>query len=300
MKQSDWKGTFTAVTTPFTEGGSVDHGFLRDHLDWLIQSGVRGLILLGSLGEAPTLTASEKRSILRLAQAAVADRIPLVAAVSAMSTGEAQRFAADAEEIGCDGLMILPPYAHRGDWRETAEHVRSVVDATSLSCILCNDPATHGVDLTPLQIRELSRHRNLHGVSEASGDVGRIAAIRALMEDRMSICVGADDTVVDGIGAGAVAWISGVANALPGESMRLFDLTVCDGPDAGQAVRDWMHPLLELQHSAKSVQLIKLLQQEAGMGRAAVRPPRLELVGKDLESAVTLIRERLATRPGTQ
>jgi 4-hydroxy-tetrahydrodipicolinate synthase len=133
---------------------------------------------------------------------------------------------------------------------------------------------------------------------EGSADPSRIGAIRALMEDRMAVCVGADDTVVDGISAGAVAWISGLANALPGESMRLFDLVACDGPGAARGLHEWIQPLLRLERAPKSVQLMKLLQQEVGMGRAAVRPPRLELVGKEVESALVMIRECLAKRPG--
>lgn len=299
MKPSDWRGTFAAITTPFTDGGSVDHGFLRDHIAWLLENGVGGIVALGSLGEAPTLTADEKRSILRVAQAAVADRVPLIAGISAMSTTEAQALARDAAEIGCDGLMVLPPYVYRGDWRETAEHVQTVLDATPLSCMLHNDPIAYGTDLTPAQIRELSRHRNLHAVKESSGDLRRVTAIREFLDDRLAIFVGMDDVVVESVAAGAVGWIAGLVNALPQESVRLFDRARCDGPDAARSLYEWFLPLLRLDTVPKFVQLIKLVQQEVGMGRATVRPPRLELVGKELESATALIRDHLARRPGT-
>ena len=298
MKPSDWKGTFAAITTPFTDGGSVDHGFLRDHVAWLVENGVQGIVALGSLGEAPTLTADEKRSVLRVAQAAVADKVPLVAGISAMSTTEAQALARDAEKIGCDGLMVLPPYVYRGDWREMAEHVQSILDATSLSCMLYNNPIAYGTDFTPAQIREVSRHRNLHAVKESSGDLRRVTAIRELLDDRLAIFVGMDDVVVESVGAGAVGWIAGLVNALPLESVQLFDLARCSGSDAARVLYEWFLPLLRMDTGPKFVQLIKLVQQEVGMGRATVRPPRLELVGKELEAATALIRERLANRPG--
>jgi 1-pyrroline-4-hydroxy-2-carboxylate deaminase len=297
MQQSDWRGVFAAITTPFTDGGSVDHGFLRDHIAWLLDNGVTGIVALGSLGEAPTLTADEKRSVLRVTQAVVADRVPLVAGVSALSTTEAQTLARDAAEIGCDGLMVLPPYVYRGDWRETAEHIQSILDATSLSCMLYNNPIAYGTDIAPSQMRDLARHRNLHAVKESSGDLRRITEIREVLDDRLAIFVGMDDIIVEGISAGAVGWIAGLVNALPRESVRLFDRARCDGPDAARALYEWFLPLLRLDTVPKFVQLIKLVQQEVGMGRANVRPPRLELVGKELEATLALIRERLAARP---
>ena len=124
-----------------------------------------------------------------------------------------------------------------------------------------------------------------------------MAAIRALMGDRMAIFVGVDDLIVEGVAAGAVGWVAGLVNALPAESVRLFDLAAAGRMPEARALYEWFLPLLRLDVVPKFVQLIKLVQQETGTGSERVRPPRLKLEGKERDEALTLIRERLAARP---
>jgi 4-hydroxy-tetrahydrodipicolinate synthase len=296
MQQSDWRGVFAAITTPFSKNGSVDHGFLREHIEWLLSHGVRGIVALGSLGEAPTLTSDEKRTILTAAHAAIGSRVPLIAGISGMSTTEARTLAREAADLGCDGLMVLPPYVYRGDWRETSAHLEAIIQATALSCMLYNNPLAYGTDITPVQIHELCRYENLHAVKESSGDLRRITAIREVAGTRLEIFVGMDDVIVEGITAGAVGWIAGLVNALPEESVQLFNLAATKGSEAARPLYEWFLPLLRLDTVPKFVQLIKLAQEEVGMGSSTVRPPRLELTGDEREMVSALIRERLANR----
>ena len=300
MRQSDWRGVFAAITTPFTRTGSVDHGFLRDHVDWLVANGCRGIVALGSLGEAPSLTLDEKRSILTGAHSAIASRVPLIAGISALSTTEARALAREAADLGCEGLMVLPPYVYRGTWRETSAHLEAIISETPLSCMLYNNPLAYGTDILPAQVHELCRHENLHAVKESSGDIRRITAIREIAGDRLAIFVGMDDVIVEGIAAGAVGWIAGLVNALPEESVQLFDLAMTKGPAAARTLYEWFLPLLRLDTVPTFVQLIKLVQQEVDRGTATVRAPRLELSGDELEMVQALIRERLANRPSVR
>jgi 1-pyrroline-4-hydroxy-2-carboxylate deaminase len=299
MNQSDWKKVFAAITTPFADDGTVDHKFLAEHVSWLLDEGVTGIVALGSLGEAPVLTWAEKGEILRTCKAAMGDRGFLVAGVSGLSTDDARSLALSAESIGCDGLMVLPPYVYRGDWRETSRHLESVLSATKLSCMLYNNPIAYGTDITATQIRELCRtYPRLHAVKESSGDIRRITALRELLGDRVAIFVGMDDVVVEGVHAGAVGWIAGLVNALPAESVTLFELAeMDDGQKDWKELYDWFLPLLRLDTVPKFVQLIKLVQEEADHGSARVRAPRLELEGEELEEALRLIRRKLASRP---
>lgn len=297
MQQSDWRGVFAAITTPFAANGSVDHGFLRDHVDWLVANGCRGIVALGSLGEAPALTADEKRTILTGAHAAIGSRVPLIAGISGLSTTEAKGLAREAADLGCEGLMVLPPYVYRGDWRETSAHLEAIITETPLSCMLYNNPLAYGTDILPAQVHELCKHDNLHAVKESSGDIRRITAIRELVGDRLEIFVGMDDVIVEGIAAGATGWIAGLVNALPEESVELFNVAMQKGPNAARKLYEWFLPLLRLDTVPTFVQLIKLVQQEVGRGSATVRAPRLELAGDELELVQALIRERLANRP---
>jgi 4-hydroxy-tetrahydrodipicolinate synthase len=292
-----WRGVYPAITTPFGEDLAVDHDGLARHVAWLVGHGSSGIVALGSLGEGGTLSRDEKRAVLATCVRAVAGRVPLVAGVAAMTTREAVEFAGDAAELGCEGLMVLPPYVYRGDWRETRAHFGAVVGATRLSCMLYNNPIAYGTDVAPEQVAELAAALpNLTAIKESSADVRRITAIRALLDERLAVFVGVDDLVVEGVAAGASGWIAGLVNALPKESVELFDLATQGKDTAARKLYEWFLPLLRLDTGPKFVQLIKLAQQEVGMGSERVRPPRLPLAGEERERALATIREALRTR----
>jgi 4-hydroxy-tetrahydrodipicolinate synthase len=294
----EWKGVMPAITTCFDSHLKVDFSFIQDHCSWLVDNGCTGIVALGSLGEGATLAFDEKLAIVRACIKAVGKRVPVVAAISSLSTREAVDLAKAITDLGCHGLMVLPPYVYQGDWRETKAHVTAVLKASSLPCMLYNNPVAYGTDLLPEHIRELAReHENLAAVKESSMDVRRVTAIRELLDDRLALYVGVDDEIVEGVAMGAVGWVAGLANALPRESVALFELAARDDNDKAFELYRWFLPLLRMDTVPKFVQLIKLVQQEAGMGNARVRPPRLELAGEELETAQAVIRRTLANRP---
>lgn len=297
MLQRDWIGVFPAITTPFQSDLTVDHEFLGVHVNWLLDAGCTGIVALGSLGEAATLTFGEKLDILRTCTRAIGGRAPVVAGIAGLSTAECVALAREAESIGCDGLMVLPPYVYRGDWRETETHFSAVIGATTLSCMLYNNPIAYGTDVSAEQLAQLARHGHLHAVKESSGDVRRITAIGQRLGERLNVFAGLDDMILESVPVGALGWIAGLVNALPEESVRLFNLARAGHFDEARALYDWFLPLLRLDTVPKFVQLIKLVQQEVGRGSAAVRPPRLQLAGRELEEARTLIRTQLERRP---
>ncbi|OYV73936.1 MAG: dihydrodipicolinate synthase family protein [Gemmatimonadetes bacterium 21-71-4] len=297
MQPHDWSGVFSAITTPFRDDLSVDHAFLARHVAWLVDHGVRGIVPLGSLGEGATLSPAEKLEVLATCRRATAGRVPLVAGIGTLATGDAVALARGAERVGCDGLMVLPPYVYRGDGRETLAHLSAVIDATPLPCMLYNNPIAYGTDVTPAQLGLLARHANLQAVKESSGDIRRVTEIGERHGDRFRVFVGMDDVIVEGIAAGAVGWIAGLVNALPDESVRLFELAVAGRVEEARELYHRFLPLLRLDTVPKFVQLIKLVQQEVEMGTARVRPPRLELAGDEREHALALIRGQLAALP---
>src|ERR1700734_603516 len=221
----NWKGVMPAITTCFNSHSDVDFSFLTDHCRWLIENGCSGVVALGSLGEGASLYFEEKQTILETCVQALRGTAPVIASISALSTTEAISLAKAAVKCGCDGLMILPPYICKGDWREVKSHVSAVLNATKLSCLLYNNPIAYGTDFLPEQIAELAaEHNNLHAVKESSADVRRVTAIRALLGNRLEIFIGVDDAILEGVAMGASGWIAGLANAFPRESVDLFDL----------------------------------------------------------------------------
>ena len=294
----NWSGVMPAMTTAFKPDLSVDYATVARHAEWLIENGCTGIICLGSLGEAATLTFQEKVGILETVVGALKGRAPVVSAISALSTAEAVDLARAAHQAGCSGLMILPPYVYKGDWRENKAHVAAILQATPLPGMLYNNPVAYGTDFLPEQIAELAAEfSNFAAVKESSTDVRRVTAIRALLGDRLAIFVGVDDAIVEGIAAGAVGWVAGVVNALPRESVDLFNLARAGKPDDAFALYRWFLPLLRMDTVPKFIQLIKQVQQEAGIGSARVRAPRLELEGRELAETREVYRAAQANRP---
>jgi 1-pyrroline-4-hydroxy-2-carboxylate deaminase len=295
MQQSDWHGVFPAITTPFREDGRVDEGFLAQHVAWLVEHGCSGVVALGSLGEGATLTFAEKVRVLEVCRAALPDT-PLVAGISGLSTHECVALAQAARNADCDGLMVLPPYVYRGDWRETQAHLNAIITATPLSCMLYNNPLAYGTDLTAPQVRELAAHENVHAVKDSSGDVRRLTAYRELLGGRLALFAGLDDMAFEAAVTGADGWVAGLVNALPRESVLLFELARSGSISEARLLYDWFLPLLRMDTVPKFVQLIKLVQAEVGQGSEIVRPPRLQLEGAEREDALSTIRERLGAK----
>jgi 4-hydroxy-tetrahydrodipicolinate synthase len=203
-----------------------------------------------------------------------------------------------AGEKGCDALMVLPPYVYQGNWREMKTHVAEVFRATPLACMLYNNPVAYGTDFLPEQIVELAeQYENFEAVKESSTDARRVSAVRALLGHRLQISVGVDDAVLEAIGVGATGWIAGLANALPREAVDLFQLGITGQGEKAFELYRWFLPLLRMDTTPNFVQLIKLVQTEAGVGNARVRPPRLQLVGEELEQTRAIIQQALRTRP---
>ncbi|WP_394824716.1 dihydrodipicolinate synthase family protein [Pendulispora albinea] len=293
---------FPALTTPFNPDLSIDHGRLFDHCRWLADYGVRGLVpLLAVTGEGTSLTPGEKRQVIETCMRAAGKRIPVIPAILAPITGEAVALAKHARAVGCRGLTVVAPYlpdVGADDWRETREHVSSVISATDLPCMLNNGSSLHGADFRPEQIAELAAaHPNLEAVKESSIDVRRISAIRALLGSRLQVLVGMDDVLVEGIGAGASGWVASLMNALPAESMHLYRSASSGLTNKAAELNDWLLPLLRMDSAPKFVQLAKLMQEKIGRGSARVRPPRLPLEGDELRRALETVERVLSERP---
>ncbi len=296
-----WYGVMPAMTTCLDERLQVDLAFMTAHARWLVDNGCTGIVSLGSLGQAATLTFAEKEAILRNMTAAIGERAPVVAAISALSTDEAVALAKAAEQAGCSGLMVLPPYVYCGDWREMREHVTAVFRATPLACMLYNNPVAYGTDFLPTQIAELAyEDENFAAVKESSTDVRRVTAIRTLLGERLRIFVGVDDAIVEGIAAGAVGWVAGLVNAFPAESVALFNYASTGRVEEAQALYRWFLPLLRMDTVPKFVQLIHQVQRETGTGTAHVRPPRLQVMGAELEETRAVVAEALRNPPGVR
>ncbi len=293
-----WTGVIPATTTQFKSDYSVDHPAITKHAKWLVENGCAGVVALGSLGESATLAFDEKVEILKALVVAANGKFPVVAGIASLSTQEAVALAKAAEAIGCSGLMVLPPYVYTSDWREMKAHVQAVIRATRLSCMLYNNPVAYKTDFLPEQIKELAEENpNLEAVKESSTDARRVTAIKAICGDRLSLLVGVDDVIVEGVAAGATGWIAGLADAFPRESVALYNYSMKGEDKKAAELYKWFLPLLRMDTVPKFVQLIKLVQAEVGMGHERVRGPRLVMAGAERKTALETLKMALKKRP---
>jgi 1-pyrroline-4-hydroxy-2-carboxylate deaminase len=291
-------GVIPAMTTAFKPDYSVDHAFIAKHAAWLIDNGCSGIVALGSLGESATLQFDEKVAILKTLVTTLGNKMPVVAGIASLSTREGMDLAKAAESVGCSGLMVLPPYVYSSDWREMKAHVQPIIRATKLSCMLYNNPVSYKTDFLPEQIKELAAdNANLEAVKESSADVRRVTALKAICGDRLRLFVGVDDVIVEGVRAGAVGWIAGLVNAFPRESVALYEYATRGETKKADELYKWFLPLLRMDTVPKFVQLIKLVQQEVGMGHERVRAPRCVMAAAERKAALDTLKVALATRP---
>jgi 1-pyrroline-4-hydroxy-2-carboxylate deaminase len=291
-----WAGVLPAVTTQFDADLRVDLAATRAVQAALIQDGVHGLVALGTVGENNSLTAEEKRAVLRTAVEAARGRVPVVAGVSELTTGAAVAFARDAETIGATGLMLLPAMVYVPTSRELEFHFRSVAEATRLPIMLYNNPPAYRVSIDVDTLGRLSDVPNIVAVKESSPDPRRFTDVVNACGDRFALFAGLDDLVFEGVALGARGWISGLTNAFPRESLALYDALRVGDLARARSLYRWFMPLLHLDAGHDLVQAIKLAEQIMGRGSERVRPPRLPLAGARREEVVRLVERAAATR----
>ena len=292
-----WKGVFPAVTTQFHRDESLDLEATARHIEALIDSGVSGLVMLGSLGENVQLLPEEKRQVMKTALEVSGGRVPVLSGVAECSTAMACQYARDMERIGADGIMALPAMVYRADPAEAMNHFRSVARASGLPIIVYNNPLAYTVDVTPEMFSELADEPTLVAIKESSGNVRRITDIINTVGDRYILFGGVDDLILESAILGAEGWIAGMGLAFPKENQYLWDLMTAGEWERAREVYRWYTPLLHLDIPVKFVQYIKLAIQEVGLGSEWVRAPRLPLVGAEREQVLRIIRQGIETRP---
>jgi 1-pyrroline-4-hydroxy-2-carboxylate deaminase len=293
----NWSGVFPAATTEFHADLSLDLPATCRHVDAMIQAGATGMVMLGTVGENCSLEHDEKLAVLRAVVETVAGRVPVLSGVAECSTAMACRFAADAERVGVNGLMVLPAMVYKSDAQETMTHFRAVARASALPIMCYNNPVSYAVDITPTMFAELADEPKFVAIKESSDDVRRITDIRNKCGDRFLLFSGVDDLALESIWLGATGWVSGLVNAFPAENKLLWDLATNGRIADALKIYRWYMPLLHLDTHVKLVQYIKLANQETGLGSETVRPPRLPIVGREREEILAIIRQAMATRP---
>lgn len=297
MNKPNWHGVFPAATTQFSAAGALDIPATLKHIEAMLDAGIHGLIMLGTVGENCSLESSEKLELLSATIRHVAGRVPVLSGVAEYTTAGACRYAEQAARLGADGLMVLPAMVYKADRRETITHFRGVARATPLPIMCYNNPISYGIDIPPESFAELADEATLVAIKESSENPRRITDLINICGDRYLLFCGVDDLVFESVLLGATGWVSGLVNAFPRENRLLWDLLAANRLDDARRLYRWYTPLLHLDTHPKLVQYIKLAAVECGFGSETVRPPRLPLAGDERECVLDIIRQAISTRP---
>ncbi len=277
--------------------GSIDIAATEAHAEILIQSGITGLICLGSLGENQPMTPEEKRIVVKAMVQVVNGRIPLLSGVAETSTAEAIRFMHDIEKLGANGAMLLPAMLYRADPEETLTHFRSVAKSTALPIMVYNNPISYANDITPAMFEKLADLPNLVAIKESSGDTRRITDLRNTVGDRYALFTGVDNLMLEASILGIDGWVAGSGIAFPAENQHLWDLTRQGRWEEAREWYRWFTPLLHLDVHPKFIQYIKLMVQECKLGSEWVRAPRMILTGEERTRILKIIHDGIESKP---
>jgi 4-hydroxy-tetrahydrodipicolinate synthase len=298
MQTIQWKGVFPALTTKFRDDDSLDFEAMSRHLEFQLEAGVHGAIILGSLGENPALDWEEKLAMTRFFARELNGRAPLVACVAESGTREALNFVQEAARLGADGFMLLPPMRYASDRRETLVYLRAVGEASERPIMLYNNPIAYGTDLAPEDFRDLADLEVFQAIKESAADTRRIADIRRLAGERFALFCGVDDLAFECFTLGAVGWVAGLVVAFPRETVRLYELMAGGRWEEARVLYEWFLPLLHLDIGPKFVQQIKRVEELHGVGSARVRAPRLALDEQESARVRAVYEEAMARHPG--
>jgi 4-hydroxy-tetrahydrodipicolinate synthase len=295
--KTNWSGIFPALTTKFKNDLSIDYAAIEKHIQFQMNAGVDGLVVLGSLGENGTLTAEEKLTIVKSAVGTAHGKIPVLACVAETTTARACEFAKNAAKLGVSGFMVLPGMQYVSDRRETVTHLRTVASATDLPIMIYNNPVAYRVDITPEMFAELADEPKFVAIKESSDNVRRITDIINLVGHRYILFSGVDDLAMESLILGASGWLAGLVCAFPKETVALYQLVKANKIDEALKLYRWFMPLLHLDVSIKFVQNIKLVEALVGVGSETVRTPRLPLIGEERKQIEAIVKKALANRP---
>ena len=291
----EWKGVYPALTTKFTPNDELDFEAFKKYVDFQIKSGVDGLIIGGSLGEASTLSNEEKDELTRYAVKEFS--VPIVMNIAEQSTREAIAAAGKAQDYGAVGLMLLPPMRYNADSRETVEFFTTVARNTDLPIMIYNNPIDYKIMVTLDMFEELVRYDNIEAVKESTRDTTNVTRMINRFGDRFKILCGVDTLAVESLLMGADGWVAGLVDAFPQETVAIYRLIKAGRHQEAVQIFRWFLPLLELDIHPKLVQNIKLAEVATGIGTENVRAPRLKLAGEERQRVQDIIDKALAVRP---
>jgi 4-hydroxy-tetrahydrodipicolinate synthase len=273
--KKDFRGVFTVMITPTNVDGSVNIPALRKFTEWQISEGIHGLIPLGSTGEFLSLSSEDRTAVAKCVIDTAAGRIPVLIGTGAEDTREAVQLSREAQALGADGVMVIPPFYSTPTEDELVAHYSAIADAIDIPIMVYNNPATSNVDLMPKTVARIAQINGCDYIKESTLEVTRIRDILRYTDDKMTVFGGilGFESFVEG----AVGWVAVASNVAPSAMVEIFNRTMAGDLDGAKATYHKFLPIIEAVAGQAYVGGTKALLGHMGFDAGAPLPPRLPL-----------------------
>lgn len=295
MKTPIFKGSATALVTPFDRQGELDEPALLALIDWQLRCGTDALAVCATTGECATLSDREWSRVVSLAVERAAGRVPVIAGTGRNDTIHALRLGQEAKALGADAVLTVTPYYNKTTQQGLLRHYLFLAEGVELPMLLYNVPSRTGMSFRAETYAALAEHPNIYGVKEASGDFGLILRTRALCPEDFALYSGNDDQIVPILALGGLGVISTAANVVPAELHALCDSFFRGDLPEARAIQLRLQPLI--QALFLEVNPIPVKAALAAMGRMeeTVRMP-LTTLGPAARRALEQAMDELSLR----
>ncbi|MBI4042632.1 MAG: 4-hydroxy-tetrahydrodipicolinate synthase [Deltaproteobacteria bacterium] len=272
-----FEGLIVALPTPFDSQNRVDHGRLREHIEWLIEGGVEGIVPCGTTGEFATLTPPEREEVIKTAVEAAGGRVSVVAGTGSYSTAATVELTQRARDLGVSGAMVVTPYYNKPNQEGMRKHFEEAADV-GLPICLYNVPGRTGLNLLPDTVEKLSNHEKIVAIKEASGNLAQCAEILRRAGDRLTLLAGDDSLYFPLICLGAKGVVSVAGNLVPKELQELLKWTLQGQLEKAREIHFQLLPLFDVLFCETSPTPLKYVLCRMKRMYATVRLPLVPLV----------------------
>lgn len=279
-----FEGVSTAVTTPLKDG-ELDIESFEKHLQFLKENNTQAFIINGTTGEGSTLSEEEKRRTLEIAVEVADSDLPVIAGTGSNDTKTSINTSLVAQEVGVDALLIITPYYNKTTQAGALKHFTTIADAVDLPIVLYDVPSRTGMNLDAETVAELSKHENIVALKDATGDLANLTRMMTLVEDDFGFYSGNDDLALPFYAAGGHGLISVVANAIPNEHQKLYELAQKE-PKEAVKLNNHLFPFTDAIGENLNPIAIKAIVSHLGFGNYQVRLPLVELENNRVDELV--------------
>lgn len=289
VKVPVFKGSCTAIITPFNEHG-IDYERLKRNLEFQYENGSSAIVVCGTTGENATLSQEEHDELVRVAVRESKGRMKVIAGIGSNNTKSALKAAENAKFAGADAVLMVSPYYNKTSQKGLVEHFTYVADRVDIPLILYNVPSRTGISISIDACKELSRHPNINGIKEASGDIAYAARLRSVCGDDLHIWSGNDDCTVALMSLGALGVISVASNIVPGPVAKLCELCIDDNyKDAAELFSKFSQLFSALFVETNPIP-IKTAMKFMGMDSGLMRLPLTEISQENIGTLTSAMR----------